>query len=103
MSRRKSYLQLEEGISNLKHQNVGNAVLMADQDALAGAAHAMNLILLFQAVQSLHNRVVLLGLVLLRTKSVVRKGIESEGLWLTSREGTRHNRPECWQQVRHSW
>lgn len=65
------HLQLEEGIGDLEHQNVGDAVLVADQDTLAGTADTVELILLFEAVQSLDHRVVLLRLVLLGTKGVV--------------------------------
>ena len=43
----KGDIQLKKGVRNLQHQNVWMVVLVADQDALAGSAHAMLYIVLF--------------------------------------------------------
>jgi hypothetical protein len=44
---------------------------MADEDAFAGAAHSVEIIVLFEALQARENGRVLLGLVLLGAKGVV--------------------------------
>lgn len=67
--------QLEEGIGNLQHQDVRVVVFVADEDALAGAPHAVLLIVLLQTLQSSQHRWVLLWLRLLRPERVVREGI----------------------------
>lgn len=66
------YLQLEESVGNLKHQNVGVVVLVADQDALRGPAHTMELIVLLQALQTGKHGRIFLRLSLLGAKGVVR-------------------------------
>lgn len=43
-------MQLKKGVRNLQHQNVWMVVLVADQDALAGSAHAMLYVVLFQSL-----------------------------------------------------
>ena len=45
-------IQFEKRVRNLQHQNVWVVVLMADQDALAGSAHAMIDVVLFQSLQA---------------------------------------------------
>ena len=43
-------IQLEKCVRNLQHQNVWVVVLVADQDTLAGSAHAMSHVVLFQSL-----------------------------------------------------
>ena len=45
MGKEKS-VQLEEGICDLKHEDVWVVVFVADEDPLAGATHAMSVIML---------------------------------------------------------
>ena len=45
-------IQLEKGVRNLQHENVWVVVFMTDQDALAGPAHAMFLVMFFQSLQA---------------------------------------------------
>lgn len=52
---------------------------MADQDALAGSAHAMVHIMLFQSLQACEHRWIFFGLVLFGTESVVAKWKEADG------------------------
>lgn len=88
-------LQLEEGIGDLEHQDVGNAVFMADQDALASSANSMKVVLIFQALEALDHRAVLLGLVLLCSKGVIRERVQTERLRLGSREVLWDDGPGC--------
>lgn len=53
-------------------------VLVADQDAFAGSAHAMFVVVLFKTLQSRHHRRVLLGLRLLDAERVVGQRIQSD-------------------------
>lgn len=52
---------------------------MADQDALAGSAHAMVHIMLFQSLQACEHRRIFFGLVLFGTESVIAERIEADG------------------------
>ena len=72
-------LQLEKRVRNLQHQNVWMVVLVADQDALAGSAHAMLYVMLFQPLQAREHRGVLLWLMLFSTKGVIAKREEADG------------------------
>jgi len=44
--------ELEEGVRDLQHQDVGVVVLVADEDALAGAAHAMGGVVLLETLEA---------------------------------------------------
>ena len=48
--------QLEEGIGDLQHQDMRMIVLVADENTLAGTAHTMDIIVLFQTLQSCEDR-----------------------------------------------
>lgn len=76
------WVQLEEGIGDLQHQDVGVVVLVADEDALAGAAHAMLVVVFLQALQAGQDGGVLLGLVLLGAEGVVAERVQANGLGL---------------------
>lgn len=65
-------LQLEKGIGNLQHQHVGVVVFVTHKNTLTSAAHAMNLEVLFKALEAGDDRRVLLWLSLLGSKGVVR-------------------------------
>ncbi len=64
--------KLEECIGYLQHQNVRVVVLVAHEDALASAAHAMLGVMLLQALQPCNDRRILLWLCLFDTKCIVR-------------------------------
>lgn len=57
-------------------------MLVADQDTLASATHAMDLIMLFQALEAGQHRGVFLRLGLLGAEGVVTQGIQANCLWL---------------------
>lgn len=79
--------ELEEGVRNLEHQDVRVVVLMADEDALARAAHAMDIVVLLESLQSRNDRWVLLGLRLLDAERVVGERVQADCLGLVSIEG----------------
>ena len=66
-------IQLEKGVRNLQHQNMWMVVLVADQDTLAGSAHAMLYVVFFQSLETCEHRGVLLWLMLFGTKGVIAK------------------------------
>ena len=88
-------IQLEKGVCNLQHEDVGVIVLMADQDSLAGSAHAMSFIVLFQSPQAREHRGILLWLVLFRTKGVIAERVEAYGRRLICVEGLGNDGPVC--------
>lgn len=63
--------ELEERVCDLQHQDMGVVVLVAHQDALTGAAHAMLAEMLFQSLQTGNDGRVLLWLGLLDAECVV--------------------------------
>lgn len=63
--------ELEESICDLEHEDMRVVVLVADEDALAGAAHAMLVVVLLQALKSGDDTGVLLRLGLLDAECVV--------------------------------
>lgn len=71
--------QLEEGVRYLQHQNVRVIVLVADEDALASAAHSMGCVVLLEASQAGEDGGVLLGLRLFDAKRVVGERVEADG------------------------
>lgn len=79
--------QLEEGVGDLEHQDVRVVVLVAHEDALAGAAHAVLVVVLREALQARLHAGVLLGLRLLDAKGVVRQRVQAERLGLVGFEG----------------
>ena len=72
-------VQLEKRVRNLQHQNVRVVVFVADQDTLAGSAHAMFHVVLFQSLQACKHRRILFWLVLFSTEGVVAKREEADG------------------------
>ena len=52
---------------------------MADQNALAGSAHAMSHIMLFQSLQACEHRRILFGLVLFGAEGVIAQRKEADG------------------------
>jgi hypothetical protein len=83
--------QLEEGIGDLKHENVRVVVLVADEYALAGPSHAVRIVVLLEASKSRDNGGVLLRLGLFDTKRVVGQGVKANGLGLVCFEGERND------------
>jgi len=81
--------QLEEGVCDLQHQDVRVVVLVADQDALAGAPHAVRRVVLLQPLQPRRHRWVLFWLRLLDAKGVVGERVQPDRLGLVPVEGQR--------------
>ena len=71
--------QLEERVCDLQHQNVWMVVLVADQDTLAGTAHAMFFVVFFQSLQTCQHRRVFFRLLLFGTKGVIAEREEADG------------------------
>ena len=90
-----AHIQLKEGIRNLQHQNVGVVVLVADQDALAGSAHAMFHVVLFQSLQTGEHRGVFFRLMLFGTESVVAQREEAYSRRLIGVERFRDDGSGC--------
>lgn len=61
-------------------------VLVADEDALAGAPHAVHDIVLFEALEAREHRGVFFGLRFLGAKGVVGEGIQPDGFGLVAVE-----------------
>lgn len=74
--------ELEEGVCDLQHEDVRVVVLMADEDALAGAAHAVLGVVLLEALEAGDDGRVLLGLGLLDAEGVVGERVEADRVWL---------------------
>lgn len=60
------YLQLEEGVGDLKHEDVRMPVLVHYEDSFDRSPHAEILVVVLQALQSSCNRWILFGLRILR-------------------------------------
>ena len=88
-------VQLEERVGNLQHQNVWVVVFVADQDTLAGSAHAMFHVVLFQSLQACKHRRILFWLVLFGTEGVVAEREEADGGRLVCIEWFRNDGPFC--------
>ena len=69
-------VQFEKCVRDLKHENVGVAVVVYDEDALDGAAHAKVLIIVLQTLQARRHGRILFWLSFLRTNE---KGNRSAG------------------------
>jgi hypothetical protein len=79
--------KLEKGIGDLEHQYMGVVVLVADENALAGAAHAVKTVMLLEPLKSRQHGWVLLRLGLLDAEGVVRERVEADGLRLVGVKG----------------
>ena len=88
-------IQLEKGVRNLQHQNMWVIVFVADQDALAGSAHAMFDVVLFQSLQTCKHRGVLFWLVLFGTERIIAEREEANSLRLICVECFGKDRPVC--------
>ena len=71
--------QFEKRVRNLQHQNVWVIMLMTDEDALTGSAHAMAVVMLFQPLQAREHRWIFFRLVLFGAKGVITKREEADG------------------------
>ena len=80
--------ELEEGVRDLQHEDMRVAVLVADEDAFAGAAHAMLFVVFLQSVETREDGRVFFGLVLFRAEGVVTEGVEADGFGLVGGEGS---------------
>lgn len=88
-------IQLEKGVCNLQHEDVWMIVFMADQDSLAGSAHAMFLVVLFQSLQACEHRGILLWLVLFRTEGVIAERVQADSRGLVCVERPWNDRSVC--------
>lgn len=79
----------------MQHENVRVVVFVTDQDAFAGSAHAMLLVVLFQPLQACEHGRILLWLVLFSPKGVVAERIEADGGRLVCVEWLRNGGPMC--------
>lgn len=79
--------QLEEGIGDLQHQDVRMIVLVADEDAFAGAAHTMDIVVLFETLEARQDRGVFFWLRLFGAEGVVGEGVETDCFRLVAVEG----------------
>lgn len=70
-------------------------MFVTDQDAFAGSAHAMLLVVLFQPLQACEHGGILLWLVLFSSESVVAQRIEADGGRLVCVEWLRNSGPMC--------
>lgn len=68
---------------------------MTDQDAFAGSAHAMLLVMFLQPLQACEHRGILLWLVLFGPKGVVAERIQADGGRLVCVERLRNGGPIC--------
>ena len=71
--------QLEERVCDLQHQNVWMVVLVAHQDTLASAAHAMFFVVFLQSLQTRQHRRILFRLLFFGTKGVIAEREEADG------------------------
>jgi len=62
-----AYIQFEEGIGDLEHEDMRVAVVVNNKNTLDGAAHAIILVVVLQTLQPGRDRGVLLGLGLFGT------------------------------------
>lgn len=74
--------ELEKCVCNLKHQNMWVVVFMTNENAFAGATHAMVGEVLLETFQPGDNGGIFFRLRFLDAKCVVRKGVESDFLGL---------------------
>ena len=72
-------IQFEERVRDLQHQDVWVVVLVTDQDALAGSAHAMFFVVLFQSLETRVHRRIFFRLVLFGAKGVVAEREKADG------------------------
>jgi hypothetical protein len=79
--------KLEEGIRNLEHQDMRVVVFMTNEDAFAGAAHAMLKVVLLQSLETSDDGWVLLGLRLLNSKGIIGQRVKRDLLRLIGVEG----------------
>ena len=71
--------QLKKRVCDLQHQNVWMVVLVADQDTLASAAHAMFFVVFLQSLQTRQHRRILFWLLLFGAKGVIAERKEADG------------------------
>ena len=62
-------------------------MLMADEDTLAGPAHAIFLVMFFKSFQASDNGCVFFRLILFRAERVVAERVEADGFWLVRIKG----------------
>jgi hypothetical protein len=78
--------QLEEGVGDLQHQDVGMVMFVADKNAFASPSHSMSDIVLFKALEACEDGGVFFRLGFLGTEGVVREGVEADCFGLVAVE-----------------
>ncbi len=68
-------------------------MLVTDEDALAGSAHAISHVVFFQSVQACEHRGIFFWLVLFSTEGVITEGEQADGRRLVGVERFRDNGP----------
>lgn len=68
-------VQLEEGVRDLQHQDVWVVVLVADEYAFAGSAHAVFGIVFFKALQAREDGRIFFWLAIFGAECVVAEGV----------------------------
>lgn len=78
--------QLEEGVGDLQHQDVGMVMFVAYKNAFASPSHSMSDIVLFKALEACEDGGVFFRLGFLGTEGVVREGVEADCFGLVAVE-----------------
>lgn len=71
-------------------------VFVAYQDAFTRATHTMIFVIIFQSLESITDRVILLRLSFLCTKGVIGERVQADSLWLL---GIRGSGSRCCQDL----
>ena len=82
--------EFEEGVGDLQHEDLGVVVFVADEDCLAGAPHAMLVVVCLEALETREHRGVFFGLCFFGAEGVVGERVETDSLWLVGVEGERY-------------
>ena len=83
--------QLEKRVGYLQHEDVRVVVLVADEDAFAGAPHAVVFVVFFEALEAGEDGRVFFRLVFLGPECVVAQGIKADCDRLIRGEGFGEN------------
>jgi len=78
--------QLEEGVGDLQHQDVGMVMFVTNKNAFASSSHSMSDIVLFEALKACQDRGVFFRLSFLGAEGIVREGIEADCIGLVAVE-----------------
>lgn len=71
-------LQLEEGVRNLKHENVRVSVIMDDQDTFDSPTHAVVLVVVLKTLKTRRYTRIFLRLSFLGAKGCIRREVRAD-------------------------